>query len=452
MQKDFLKYIEENSLIRKEDRILAAVSGGIDSMVMADLLLKSGFDFGVAHCNFCLRKKESDMDEKMVREFAAKHNIRFYSIRFKTKEHAKRKGISIEMAARELRYAWFEKIRIDNGYDSIAVAHNLNDNAETLLLNLIRGTGIAGLTGMRSSGSHIIRPLLFATRLAIEEFCLENKISFREDKTNSDTRFTRNKIRHNVIPLLKEINPSIEFTLNETTERLSDVNNMVSDLMTDIRNSLFMEKDSVIFININKLETYYNKKAVMFELFRPFGIKGSLLRDLLKVISGKTGGQIFTGTHRILKNRNEIVITENTVEETGSFKIASSADLKRSPLIASSKTVAMNTDFKITSDAEIAYLDLNKISFPLIIRKWQPGDFFYPFGMSRKKKLSDYFIDRKYSRLQKEEAFIMESEGKIVWIIGERIDNRFRITKSTKKVLVLKAQKPTLYTEALAKV
>jgi tRNA(Ile)-lysidine synthase len=452
MQKDFLKYIEENSLIRKEDRILAAVSGGIDSMVMADLLLRSGFDFGVAHCNFCLRKKESDMDEKMVREFAAKHNIRFYSICFKTKEHAKRKGISIEMAARELRYAWFEKIRIDNGYDSIAVAHNLNDNAETLLLNLIRGTGIAGLTGMRSSGSHIIRPLLFATRLAIEEFCLENKISFREDKTNADTRFTRNKIRHNVIPLLKEINPSIEFTLNETAERLGGVNNMVSDLMTDIRNSLFIEKDSVIFININKLETYYIKKAVMFELFRPFGIKGSLLRDLLKVISGKTGGQIFTGTHRILKNRNEIVITENTVEETGSFKIASSADLKRSPLIASSKTVAMNTDFKITSDAEIAYLDLNKISFPLIIRKWQPGDFFYPFGMSRKKKLSDYFIDRKYSRLQKEEAFIMESEGKIVWIIGERIDNRFRITKSTKKVLVLKAQKPTLYTEALAKV
>jgi tRNA(Ile)-lysidine synthase len=171
----------------------------------------------------------------------------------------------------------------------------------------------------------------------------------------------------------------------------------------------------------------------------------------LKVISGKTGGQIFTGTHRILKNRNEIVITENTVEETGSFKITSSADLKSSPLIASSKTVAMNTDFKITSDAEIAYLDLNKLSFPLIIRKWQPGDFFYPFGMSRKKKLSDYFIDRKYSRLQKEEAFIMESEGKIVWIIGERIDNRFRITKSTKKALVLKAQRHTLYTEALAK-
>ncbi|MCX6335261.1 MAG: tRNA lysidine(34) synthetase TilS [Bacteroidia bacterium] len=442
MLNDFLKYIEENHLVKKGNRILAAVSGGIDSMVMADLLLKSDLLSGIAHCNFCLRKEESDMDEALVREFAAKHFITFHSKRFATKQYAKKKGISIEMAARELRYGWFEKIRKENGYDLIAVAHNLNDNAETLLLNLIRGTGIAGLSGMKISGNHIIRPLLFSTRKSIEAYCRENKISYREDKTNADTKFTRNKIRHEVIPLLKEINPSIELTLNETAEKMSGIHDIVSDYVAEIKESLFVERENNIIVNISRLKPYVDSKALMYEIFKSIGITASLLKDLRNVIFGRTGGQIFTATYRILKNRNEIVITEQSVEENKSYKITSLADLKKIPFIASYKIFALNNDFKTASDQDTAYLDSQKIRFPLAIRKWQPGDFFYPFGMNRKKKLSDYLIDRKLSRLEKEKIHILESGGKIAWVIGERIDDRFRITRSTKKVLVLMAQIP----------
>jgi tRNA(Ile)-lysidine synthase len=441
MLNDFLKYIEENRLVRKGDSVLVAVSGGIDSMVMTDLFLKSGFRFGIAHCNFCLRKSESDKDEEMVSKFAAKHNIPFYSIRFRTEDYAEENGISIEMAARELRYEWFEKIRQEKGFDSIAVAHNLNDNIETLLLNLIRGTGIAGLTGMRNSGNHIIRPLLFATRRSIEAYCKENKIFYREDKTNTDIKFKRNKIRHNVIPLLKEINPSIEFTLNETAERLSGINDIFSDFISKIRKAVFEQGDNIIVLKISKLKPYLGNNAILFELFRPFGITGSLLKDLMKVIAGRTGGQIFTGTHRMIKNRNEILISEQIETGNETFTIFRADDLKKSPLIASAKIVTVREDLVISPDPGTAYLDTQKIAFPVTIRKWKYGDFFYPFGMNRKKKLSDYFVDRKYSRLQKERVYILESDGKIVWIIGERIDNRFRITKATTKALVIKAQR-----------
>jgi tRNA(Ile)-lysidine synthase len=303
MLNDFLKYIEDNHLVKKRDRVLAAVSGGIDSMVMADLFLKSGYNFGIAHCNFGLRKKESDKDELMVRKYAKDQNIPFYSIRFNTMDYAKNNGISIEMAARELRYSWFEKIRKEKGYDMIAVAHNLNDNIETLLLNLTRGTGIAGLTGMKISGNHIIRPLLFSTRRSIEEYCRSNNIFFREDKTNADIKFTRNKIRHKIIPVLKEINPSIEFTLNDTAERLSGINEIFSDFIEKLRKTLFKDRGNTIILNIRQLEPYLKNKAIIFELLRPFGITGSLLTDLQKIITGRTGGQIFTGTYRMIKNR-----------------------------------------------------------------------------------------------------------------------------------------------------
>jgi tRNA(Ile)-lysidine synthase len=439
MLHDFLNYIKENRLIKKGDRILAAVSGGIDSMVMADLLLKSGLLSGIAHCNFGLREKESDLDEQMVRKYASKHHVPFYSVRFTTKDHAKKNGISIEMAARELRYEWFRKIRKEGCYDSVAVAHNLNDNVETLLLNLVRGTGIAGLTGMKPSANHIIRPLLFATRKSIEEYRIENGISFREDMTNADTKFIRNKIRHKVIPLLREINNSVELTLNDTAQRLSGIYEILSEVISQIRNSIFREEEGKIIVNINLLEQYLENKAILFELFRPYGISGSLLKDLAKVMTGLTGGQIFTTTHRILKNRNEIIISPQTENDKETFIISCMADLRKCPLLAKVKIVTGIKNLIISSDTGTASLDLQKISFPVMIRKWETGDYFFPFGMKQKKKLSDYFIDKKLSRLEKEKILIMESRGKIVWIIGKRIDNRFRITKSTKKALILKS-------------
>jgi tRNA(Ile)-lysidine synthase len=441
MLNDFLKYIDDNRLIVRGDRVLLAVSGGIDSMVMAHLFLKAGIETGIAHCNFCLRGKESDMDEELVREFANENEIVFYSKRFKTKVYAKQNGISVQMAARELRYNWFEEIRNKNGFRSIAVGHNLNDNIETFLINLIRGTGITGLTGMKQVSNRIIRPLLFATRQSIADYCKTHQVVFREDRSNTETKYMRNKIRHLVIPVLKEINPSIESTLIETAERLSGINEIVTDFINGLRGRISKQDNDITTFNINLLQNYLKNSSILYELFKPFGITRSLLNDLYKVIKGRTGAQLFTSTHRFLKNRKEIIISGLTANDNEVIVVNSLRDLKKHHSILRVKVISISKDYSISSNNETASIDLQKITVPLIIRKWHTGDYFYPFGMTRKKKLSDYFIDRKYSRIDKENALILESGGKIVWIIGERIDNRFRITGSTRKILLIEASK-----------
>jgi len=250
MFEEFKSYIKKNNLFRKHDRILMAVSGGIDSMVMSHLFIRLGTEKGIAHCNFSLRGVESDLDEELVKDFACKNGIPFYSIRFNTLEHASSNGISVQMAARELRYEWFEKTRFENSYRLTAVAHNLNDNIETMLINLTRGTGLTGLSGMRPSANMIIRPLLFASRQGIEKYCIENRVPFREDKSNAETKYTRNKIRHLVIPVLKEINPSVEVTLNETAARLAGIDEIVSEYIESIRSGASFKKGTTTIFNV----------------------------------------------------------------------------------------------------------------------------------------------------------------------------------------------------------
>jgi len=444
MLDDLKKFITENNLVKPGDRILLAVSGGIDSMVMTHLFLQLGNELGIAHCNFSLRDVESDEDEEMVKNYSAKHCIPFFSKRFETKSYASKNGLSVQMAARELRYAWFEEIRRHNRYDFIAVAHNLNDNIETLLINLTRGTGIAGLTGMSPLMNKIIRPLLFTTRKDITLYSEQNGIIFREDRSNADTKYIRNKIRHMVIPLLKEINPSIELTLNDTAERLSGIYEIVEEFITGLKESISEEEGELIKINISLFKPHLQNKTILFELFKPYGITNLRLNDLRKVIEGKTGGQIFTDTHRIIKNRKELIISTGNKASKTIYKIEAIGDFKKVPGIASAGYVDITGKFEIPSDSMIACLDAEKISFPVTIRKWKAGDNFSPLGMKQKKKLSDYFIDKKYSRIEKENKLILESGGKIIWIIGDRIDNRFRLTKSTKKAMIIKSVKPLI--------
>ncbi|MEI6050144.1 MAG: tRNA lysidine(34) synthetase TilS [Bacteroidota bacterium] len=440
MFNEFRKFIAGNNLIKPGDRILLAVSGGIDSMVMTHLFLQSDNETGIAHCNFSLRAKESDKDEEMVRNYASENAISFYTTRFETRAFAKNHALSVQMAARELRYEWFEEIREKNGYDKIAVAHNLNDNIETVLINLIRGTGINGLTGMKPVSNRIIRPLLFATRQDIITYCNQNRIIFREDRSNADTKYTRNKIRHKIIPVLKEINPSIETTLNETAERFTGINEIVSEYISGLRESISEEKGEFITFNISLLKTHLQNKTVLFELFKPFGITNVQLNDLMKVIIGKTGGQIFTGTHRIINNREEIIVTDENKVNVTSYNIKNIGGFSKVPGIESAEYADITGSFEIPTDPFVACIDSKKISFPLIIRRWKSGDHFYPLGMENKQKLSDYFINSKYSLPEKENKLILESDGKIVWIIGDRIDNRFRITAATKKALIIKAE------------
>ncbi len=441
MLKDFLSYIKGNQLVNEGDRVLMALSGGIDSMVMADLFLKAGIETGIVHCNFCLRGKEADMDEILVKKFAEEYDIAFYSKRFDTKEYAARNGISIQMAARNLRYAWFEDIMNEKGFNVTALAHNLNDNIETLLINLTRGTGIAGLTGMKPSSGKIIRPLLFATRKDIEKYCNNNNISYREDSSNIETKYTRNKIRHKVIPVLKDINPSVETTLNETAKRLSGINNIVAYFIDEIRQNIICEKDNNFIIDIKLLEPYLNNNTLIYELLKPFGITETTLKDLFNIIKGNTGSHIYTVSHMILKNRGQLIISALKDKQNEFFEINSIAELRMLPFILSAGLYQISSSYSIPEDPEIACLDSSKVSFPLIIRKWQPGDYFYPLGMTKRKKLSDYFVDCKYSIIDKEKKLIMESAGDIVWIVGDRIDNRFRITKLTGEALVIKADK-----------
>ena len=440
MLKEFINYISANKMMESGARILLAVSGGIDSMVMTDLFLKAGYDAGIAHCNFSLRGKDSDMDEVLVREFAENKNIPFYLVKFSTKEYAKRENLSIQMAARQLRYSWFEQIRLDNDFNLIAVAHNANDNIETLLINLVRGTGISGLTGMRPVSNRIIRPLLFASRSEIEKYCKDYNIAFREDRSNADTKYTRNKIRHLVIPVLKKINPALEKNLSETIIRLKETDEIVDKFISLIREDISVSSGVTITFDVLKLNKYLSEKSVLFELFRPFGLSGTQITDIINIIRGKTGGQMFTFTHRILKNRNKIILLPIDKIPDYQYIIHKKAELENTPFIVSVNTQEIKEGFIIPEDNMTACLDENDLEYPLIIRIWKNGDYFYPLGMKNRKKISDFLIDIKKSRIEKEKIKVLESGGKIAWVIGERIDSRFMIKASTKKALIIKSK------------
>jgi tRNA(Ile)-lysidine synthase len=440
MLPEFQKFIDDNQLIRHGERILLAVSGGIDSMVMAHLFLRMNYSCGIAHCNFSLRGAESDGDEQLVRGYAEKNNLPFYSIKFQTKDYAKEHGLSVQMAARELRYTWFEEIRQKEKFDLIAVAHNLNDNIETLLINLTRGTGLTGLTGIRPFSGKIIRPLLFATRKSISEYSSHYNVEFREDRSNADTKYTRNKIRHLVIPVLKEINPAVEATLNDTAERLAGLNDIIAGYVKQVSDAITSKSDNYIYLNINKLEEYLPNRSLIFEIFREYGVGGAQVNELLNLLNGKTGNVLYTATHRLIRNRDEIIITGKSARDDEPESFTDADSLLTSSLISSVETVPTDGSFVVPHDPSIACLDHDSVKFPVTIRKWRLGDFFIPLGMSHKKKLSDYFIDRKYSIPEKENKRVLESDGKIAWIIGDRIDDRFKITPGSKNALIIRCK------------
>ncbi len=437
MVERFGKYLIENNLFTTEDKILLAVSGGIDSMVMTHLFMRLGFDFRIAHCNFSLRGEESDGDEAFVKEFANNHSIPFYSIRFDTKEIASSKGLSIQMAARELRYEWFEELRVENGLSYVALAHNLNDNIETFLINLIRGTGIAGLSGIKPKNQYLIRPLLFAPRSEIKEYSEKYEVTYREDSSNSDIKYTRNKIRHLIMPVLKEINPSFENTIEETIGRVTDINEIYSGQIASIKEKIIRENMSSLSVNISELTSLAPLNTILFELFRNYGISKPMIPELVKLTNSRNGSQLLTSTHRFIRNRDDIIIDTLETDDGLAITISSLDELLTGYLKDRIKVVTCNDDFQIPRSSSSTCLSLNKIKFPVTIRNWKPGDAFYPLGMKRKKKLSDFFIDNKFSIPQKEKALVMESDGKISCIIGIRTDNRFRITKSTTKCLII---------------
>ncbi len=448
MLQRFKDFIAKENLFLQTDKILIAVSGGMDSIVLCHLFHEAKLTFGIAHCNFDLRGKESDEDEKFVKGLTKKYNVAFYSKTFDTTSYSKENGISIQMAARDLRYTWFEKVRKEGGYNFIATAHHQNDVVETILINLIKGTGIAGLHGILAKKDNIIRPLLFATREEIEKYATEHKLKYREDSSNQSDKYLRNKIRNQVIPILKEINPKLEKTFMENIDRTKFAEALYKSKIESLKASIKFDyngADAFYIFKLNKKGIKEFKTSILYELLSPYNFNQDVINDISKATDNPvTGKQFFSPTHRIFINRDHLMIDPiETLYDDKEFHFEKMDKDCRAYFLEADYFGMMIKERileNITDNLQTKndyHLNEASILYPLTIRRWKAGDFFYPLGMNNKKKISDFLIDNKVPLNKKENTFVVLSGNDIICVLGHRIDNRYRITPFTKKVLTI---------------
>ncbi len=435
LNESFLAILDECLPLGNRTRVLLAVSGGVDSVVMTELFMRAGLECAIAHCNFQLRGDESEEDEYFVRNLASLHGIPFFVKHFETREYADRNRLSIQMAARELRYAWFEQLRQEQHYDLVALAHNRSDQVETLLLNLSRGTGIRGLTGMETLQDKLFRPLLFAGRAEINQFARENSLSYREDSSNSETYYTRNRIRHRIINEFTEMNPRFEESMLEGIKKFRDYEALILAYMDQIRQELLILREGFTEIALDRLARYPATRTILYEILKEFRFSSSQCDEIAASLDGPPGKQYLSQDHRLIRDRDRLIITSRKEEEDRIYYIDEGTREITEPVRLSFRLLEKGPDFEIPSDPGTACIDFSMVSFPMMLRRWRKGDYFFPFGMTGMKKVSDFFIDRKYSLLEKEQAWILAVGDQIVWIVGDRIDNRFRITSGTREVL-----------------
>lgn len=431
MISEFQKHISANFPDIQDKKILLAISGGIDSMVLAVLLKEIGIKLHLAHCNFQLRGNESDEDELFVRKFAEKQNISLEVIRFQTKKYAKQHKLNTQLAARELRYDWFQQVLVEKQCDFIATAHHADDMLETFLINLSRGAGLQGLLSIPMRNQNIIRPLLPFSREQISIFALQNNIEWREDSSNSTDHYTRNKIRHHISPILKEIHPSFLKNFLKTQENLSQTQNFLIQQINNIAKECFSTQPNTIFL-IDKLKDNPNRKYILFELFKKYNFNNA--DELDKFVFAPSGKQIFSETHRIIQHHGKWEITErNSDKENLIFHIEKEEKQIESPI---KMTFSLVKEIENTNN-KIIYLDNDLLSYPLQLRKRKEGDYFYPFGMKYQKKfLSKFFKDEKYSLLDKENQWILtDQKDNIIWVVEKRADERYKINEKTKNIL-----------------
>ncbi|MCK5907387.1 MAG: tRNA lysidine(34) synthetase TilS [Flavobacteriales bacterium] len=430
MIKKLEKHIHSKFPFIKGKKILLGISGGLDSMVLGYLLKVLGFDLTLAHVNFNLRGKHSDEDESFVTQWSQSNNLPLFKTSFDTNRVSEERKISIEMAARDLRYDWFNKLIDDYNFDYIAVAHHLNDNIETVLMNLSRGTGISGLSGMKDVNGKIIRPLLETSRNEIEEFAVDIGLDWREDLTNADTVYKRNKIRHNLVPVFEQINPSFVESFLKTVSNLRQTELIQQTYLENVNYDFWKEIDDVVEIDIPKLTEIVAFETVLREKLKPYGFKN--VEDVITGFSLESGKEYFSSTHRIVKDRNKLILAEIREEKDDVFYINGKTVQLIYPIHIQLKRF---NKFIENTNVLLAQLDVEKLKFPLKLRKWEEGDFFFPQGMKGKKKLSKYFKDEKYSLVDKENQWLLLSDNKIIWVVGKRLDDRFKVTSSTKEIL-----------------
>lgn len=429
------QFIDSNQLLIDNDRILVGVSGGADSVVLLHILLKLGFECVVAHCNFHLRGEESMRDELFVEKLAEKYKLIYKKTDFDTVRFAKSNKISIEMAAREMRYAWFKKLAPENKCQTIATAHHTDDSIETLLLNMIRGTGLKGLTGIEPRNGDIVRPVLCCTRSEIEQYAQKNKLEYITDSTNLANEYSRNKIRNLILPMMADINPSVKQSLAENISRFRGSWKIYSEKIAEIEAHITFNKENQTFVDIDKLKSQSDPKTILFEILQKYQFNSDVISNIFEALDKSSGKRYYSDTHRLLKDREHLIVDEIEPNNTLEFSIDESTKSISIPINLSLNKKARNEDFIISKKSDIIHIDADKIKFPLTLRKWKKGDSFHPFGMKESKKLSDFFINEKINRNQKENIWLLVSDNKIVWIIGLRMDERFRITEKTKNIL-----------------
>ena len=443
LEQDFNDYISEYRLFGSCDRLLVGVSGGIDSVVLCQLLKSGGYDFEMAHVNYQLRGEESFRDEAFCRELANNLGVSFHRVRYDTRDYARQLQINIQVAARELRYSWFNSLleaslQSANPLKYLLTAHHAGDNAETVLMNLCRGAGLSGLTGIDPKMGQICRPLLFAHRSQIRNYAESYGIKWVEDSSNAEEKYSRNFFRHQVLPLIQERFPSVINNINATALHLKQADQFFKASMEHTLAQLVEKKGEEQFLPIRKWQQLAGKEAILFEWLYPFGFSSGQMKDLVRLAVSQTGHYINSNTHRVIRNRNWLLLTPVSTLNSEMLIIE---DKKGRLLFREGQISWEQVDYKGQSfpeDSCEAWLDASGVTFPLVLRPWKAGDYFYPLGMRKKKKLSRFFIDIKLSRVEKEKIWVLESEGRILWVLGKRIDDRFRITTATQKVLQVK--------------
>ncbi len=438
MLEQFLNHIDRNNLCSHADKILLAVSGGVDSMVMLHLFKQAGYSFGVAHCNFGLRADESQGDEDLVRNACKEQEIPFHIHAFETKKYAAQHGLSIQMAARDLRYTYFNRLAEEHKYTYVATAHHLNDSLETVLLNLIRGTGIDGITGISVNHQNIIRPLLFASRDVIVDYANACQLRWREDSSNASDKYHRNLIRNQVVPLLKMINTNLEESFQHSLERIQGAALLAMNSIDLFTKQAIRESATNVYINKALLASRPSQAVLLWEIIKDKGFNYIQCKEIT-LTNHQSGKVFYSATHQLTIDRDQLIISSskkkahevNVLIEAG--QVNASRGKQNFILNTHSKS-----DFKLQRDPLIAQLGLKQLKFPLTWRSWKPGDKFVPIGMKQTKKLSDFFVDNKVPVPEKETITVLESAGEIVWIVGYRISDLFKVTDETAEVLVIR--------------
>jgi len=434
--KQFVEFIEQQKLFGKSDKVLAALSGGMDSVLMVHLLKTAGFNFGIAHCNFQLRGPESTGDEVFCRQLAAQLDVPFHLVHFNTAEEASRRKISVQMAARELRYQWFEDIRYSGGYHAIALAHHQNDTIETILLNLTRGTGIAGLHGILPKSGHLVRPLLFLSRDEIQKLIADNNVGWVEDSSNTSVKYARNKLRLEVIPALKELNPGLEKTFEDNLQNFRELEILLEEKLQELHSSILTNNGGEIQIAISEIKKLKPQRLLLFKLLQPYGFNETTVDDVLASLDKHSGRRFESSSHQLVLDREKLILTQKASGEQGAVTIHST---DHSVVYGNYKLTLLHDDSAlIVKDNPLSVsVDADKVQFPLTVRSWQQSDFFYPFGMKVRKKLSDFFINQKVPlHVKADIPLLINGNEEIIWAAGHRLDNRYRVTENTKKVII----------------